>query len=69
MAALCEDTRDWWADVLAREPDDLDEGEEPVSADAEGLRRFLEGRGSAAVVRIPQEGTGQPSADPGAGVR
>ena len=29
--------------MLAREPDDLDEGEEPATADAEGLlRRFLE---------------------------
>ena len=42
LEALREDTRDWWADVLAREPDDLDEGEEPATADAEGLRRFLE---------------------------
>ena len=29
--------------MLAREPDDLDEGEEPATADAEGLLRFLEG--------------------------
>jgi hypothetical protein len=43
LAALREDTRQWWADVLAREPDDLDEGEEPATADAEGLLRFLEG--------------------------
>ena len=28
--------------MLAREPDDLDEGEEPATADAEGLLRFLE---------------------------
>ena len=42
LAALREDTRDWWADVLARESDDLDEGEEPATADAEGLLRFLE---------------------------
>ena len=42
LAALREDTRDWWADVLARDPDELDEGEEPATADAEGLRRFLE---------------------------
>src|SRR5271170_6873934 len=27
LAALRADTRDWWADVFAREPDDLDEGE------------------------------------------
>jgi hypothetical protein len=42
MAALREDTREWWADILAREPDELDEGEEPATADAQGLRRFLE---------------------------
>ena len=40
MAALREDTRDWWADVLARDPDELDEGEEPATADAGGLRPF-----------------------------
>ena len=34
---------DWWADVLARDPDDMEEGEEPATADVEGLRRFLEG--------------------------
>ena len=43
LAALREDTREWWADMLARDPDELDEGEEPATADAEGLRRFLEG--------------------------
>jgi hypothetical protein len=43
VAALREDTRDWWADMLARGPDDLDEGEEPATGDAEGLLRFLEG--------------------------
>ena len=43
LAALREDTRAWWADMLARDPDELDEGEEPATADAEGLRRFLEG--------------------------
>ena len=26
LAALREDTRDWWADMLARDPDELDEG-------------------------------------------
>ena len=40
LAALREDTRDWWADCLAPDPDELDEGEEP--ADETGLRRFLE---------------------------
>jgi hypothetical protein len=43
LAALREDTREWWADVLARDhPDELDEGEEPAAADEAGLRRFLE---------------------------
>jgi hypothetical protein len=44
LAALRADTRDWWADMLAREPDELEEGEEPATADEVGLRRFLEGR-------------------------
>jgi hypothetical protein len=45
--ALREDTQAWWAEVLASDPDELEEGEEPATADAEGLRRFLEGcRGS-----------------------
>jgi len=43
LAALREDTRDWWADTLARDPEDLDEGEEPATPDEAGLRRFLEG--------------------------
>ncbi len=42
LAALREDTRTWWADVLARDPDELEQGEDPATADAEGLRRFLE---------------------------
>ena len=42
LAALREDTQAWWADMLARDPDELDEDEEPATADAEGLRRFLE---------------------------
>jgi hypothetical protein len=29
--------------VLARDPDDMEEGEEPATAYVEGLRRFLEG--------------------------
>jgi hypothetical protein len=40
--ALREDTQGWWADTLARDPDDLEEDEEPATADAEGLRRFIE---------------------------
>jgi hypothetical protein len=42
VAALRDDTQGWWEDVLARDPDELGEGEEPATADAEGLRRFLE---------------------------
>ena len=42
LAAVRDDTRDWWADVLSRDADELDEGEEPAKADGEGLRRFLE---------------------------
>ena len=44
LAALREDTQAWWADVLARESDELEEDETPATADAEGLRRFLEGQ-------------------------
>lgn len=43
LAALREDTRDWWADPLARDPDELDEGDEPAAPDKASLRRFLEG--------------------------
>ena len=43
VAALREDTQQWWADTLARDPAELEEDEEPFTADAEGLRRFLEG--------------------------
>jgi hypothetical protein len=42
-AALREDTQQWWADTLAHDPAELEEDEEPFTADAEGLRRFLEG--------------------------
>jgi hypothetical protein len=44
LAALREDTQAWWADVLARDPDELGEEEQPATADVEGLRRFLEGQ-------------------------
>ena len=43
LAALREDTQAWWADTLAGDPDELAAGEEPATADVEGLRRFLEG--------------------------
>jgi hypothetical protein len=42
LAALREDTQEWLADALASDPDELEEDEEPATADAEGLRRFLE---------------------------
>ncbi len=42
LAALCDDTRESWEDVLARDPDELEEEEEPATADAERMRRFLE---------------------------
>jgi len=43
LAALRADTRDWWADMLARDSDELDDGEEPATPDEAGLRHFLEG--------------------------
>ena len=43
LAALREDTQAWWADVLARDPDEVEEGDEPATADVASLRRFLEG--------------------------
>jgi len=42
LAAVREDTQAWWANVLARDSDELDEDEAPATADAGGLRRFLE---------------------------
>jgi hypothetical protein len=42
LGILREDTREWWTDMLARKPDELEEGEEPLTADGIGLRRFLE---------------------------
>jgi hypothetical protein len=42
LAALRDDTREWWADILARDPAYLDKGEEPAAADETGLLRFLE---------------------------
>src|SRR6516225_8044339 len=42
LAELREDTQAWWADVLTRDPHQLEEGEEPATADVVGLRRFLE---------------------------
>jgi hypothetical protein len=39
LAVLREDTKDWWADVLGRDPDEIEEGEEPATADVEGHPR------------------------------
>jgi len=44
LAVLHEDTRAWWVDMLGREPDELEESEEPATADANGLRRFWRAR-------------------------
>ena len=44
LAALRHDTKGWWNDVLVRAPHELGEREEPVTADAQGLRQFLEGQ-------------------------
>ena len=42
LAALREDTRDWWKECISRDPDDFDEDEEPATPDAAGLLHFLE---------------------------
>ena len=42
IAALRADTREWWEDVLSRDPEDFDEGETPFTPDADGLRQFIE---------------------------
>jgi hypothetical protein len=42
LAVLREDTQDWWASELSRNPRDLEEDEVPATANAEGLRHFLE---------------------------
>lgn len=42
VGALRDDTREWWADMLTRRRDELDEGEKPATRDADGLRRFIE---------------------------
>lgn len=41
LSALRGDTREWWADTLAADPNE--EGEAAYAADAPGLRRFIEG--------------------------
>jgi hypothetical protein len=42
LAALREDTREWWEKQLIWEPDDYDEDQTPYCADAASLKRFLE---------------------------
>jgi hypothetical protein len=42
LAALREDTREWWQDQLTWEPDEYDEGQTPYRADFESLKRFME---------------------------
>jgi hypothetical protein len=42
VAALRQDTQEWWAEELGRDPEEFDEDEKPLTADIEGLRRFLE---------------------------
>lgn len=41
LARLREDTQQWWADHLARKPDELGEDEQPATADCDSLMRFL----------------------------
>jgi hypothetical protein len=43
LAELRDDTQEWWIDILARDPAELNEGEEPYKPDAAGLRWLLEG--------------------------
>ncbi|MGH8573462.1 MAG: hypothetical protein ACREX8_12940, partial [Gammaproteobacteria bacterium] len=43
LTALREDTRHWWEEILVRGPGELEEVQEPYTADAAGLLRFLEG--------------------------
>ena len=42
LAALSGEAQKCWADMLARKPNELKEGEEPTAADTTGLRRFVE---------------------------
>ena len=64
IAALREDTLQWWADILARDPDELKEGDEPGTADAEGqfLLARLEPRQHLALQKATQSPTGRSSA-------
>ena len=42
VAALRADTREWWDDLLSRDPDDYDEDQERATPDADGLRQFID---------------------------
>ena len=42
LAALREDTSEWWAEQLTWEAGNYDENQTPYRADAESLKRFLE---------------------------
>ena len=42
LAALRDDTQRWWQQQLSSAPEDYDEEQEPYSADAESLKRFIE---------------------------
>ena len=42
VRALRADTREWWEDMISRDPDELDEDEQLFTPDAEGLREFIE---------------------------
>jgi len=42
LEALREDTREWWADRLGCDPDELDRDEAPYRPEADHLQRFIE---------------------------
>lgn len=42
VAALRADTREWWDDMISRDPEGFDEDEYLFTADSDGLRRFIE---------------------------
>jgi len=42
LTELREDTQGWWEDTLKLDSDEIEEDEEPATADVVGLRRFLE---------------------------
>ena len=42
VAVLRADTREWWEEVLSRDPEDFDEDETAATPDAGSLRRFID---------------------------